>query len=133
MKRIHHHYKKWEDYHAGLYVKSKVDGSHVKIEYAKNLLSDPIKFGNYARKMIKSWKFASEHNLTNLEINRRAWLGQATCCYAYGVNEELVKIAWGLIDLNSQRKANNVADTVIKEFEQSLLNTQAICLKLDLV
>lgn len=71
----------------------------------------------------REWPNASEHQLSNTERNRRAWLGQAACCYVLGVPDFVVKSAWHTLPTTMQDAANAVADQVIGEWEMSRAET----------
>jgi|TARA_Y100000034_G_scaffold133644_1_gene199709 vacuolar-type H+-ATPase catalytic subunit A/Vma1 len=118
MKRIFHPYYLWEDWKAGMF-KKKINENEEKLsKQARELLSNENEFFKVAYKVIKEWKYSSEHNLTNKSRNRQAWLGQASCCYKLGVPEYITKYGWRLLDLGQQNKANKIADKVIKIWEK---------------
>jgi len=87
------------------------------IDKAYNLLSNPLKFAKVAKKVTQEWKCSSELNLTNTSRNRRAWLGQASCCFSCHVPEDLTKIAWRKLSKKQQDEANETAELIIKEWE----------------
>jgi hypothetical protein len=112
--RIHHPYTVWEDFQSGLYRAVPVD--HYA-ETAAHILSDPDTFYAGARDMLAAWPRAAEQNLTNLEQNRRAWLGQATCCYLANCPEGATRLGWWLLFEVDRAAANAIADRVIAEWE----------------
>jgi len=118
MTQIFHHYKKWEDFKNGMYSKSNVFSDHSLINLATLVLSDESLCYSAMKRVVKEWPFATEHNLTNLGQNRRAWLGQAACCITHAVPEDLTKIAWNNLGIENQMRANNIADIIINEWEQ---------------
>lgn len=79
MKKIWHHWEKWECYKHGFYNSSPPSGisSDQAKEMYRKFLSDLNKFENALKKVIKEWKYSCEHFLTNSSINKIAWLGQA--------------------------------------------------------
>jgi ParB-like chromosome segregation protein Spo0J len=84
--RIFHTYDKWECHKAGFYA-SSVPGktaNDCEQEYA-DFLSDDNAFREALSKVIIEWKNSCEHYLTNTAMNRIAWLGQASMCYARGI------------------------------------------------
>lgn len=84
--RIFHTHENWECFKAGLY-DTKVDGkseSQCKKEYA-DFLSDLPKFEKALKFVIKNWKNSCEHYLTNKQMNRIAYLGQASAAHAIGI------------------------------------------------
>jgi hypothetical protein len=118
IKQIFYHYEKWEDFKNGMYKTIKdIDIENELINKAEKLLSSEYDFYIVAKKMVKEWKISAEVNLTILNSNRQAWIGQASCCYEYGTPENLTKIAWRRLSSESQNKANLIADKVVEEWE----------------
>jgi hypothetical protein len=120
LKKIYHHYNLWEDWKAGLYDLEKEYDEYALEEcsnYCKELLSNPLEFYIIGKEMIDNWKYSSEVNLSNKNRNRQAWIGQATCCYKYGVPERITKIAWNMLTWIEQDEANKIADKLILYWE----------------
>jgi hypothetical protein len=115
-EQVFHPWTEWEDYRAGLWGAVAVD-AHT--EAAARVLADPDVFYGAAVDMLRDWPKAAEHNLTNREQNRRAWLGQAACCYLTGAPESATRLAWWLLLLEERDRANRVADHVIAEWERA--------------
>jgi hypothetical protein len=88
MKRIYHTWDKWECYPAGFYENHPVDRSLTAEEcrqaYA-SFLSDLSQFETALQRVLKEWPRSCEHYLTNENMNRIAWLGQASACIALGI------------------------------------------------
>ena len=115
MQRIFHHYSLWEDYHAGMYDESK-DGRAERVKEAARILGTPDICRVAMEKVINEWEKATEYNLSNAEINRKAWLGQAACsCYA-GIHEDETREAWGIMTEAQRIEANRIAATIIKRW-----------------
>jgi hypothetical protein len=115
-EQVFHPWTEWEDYRAGMWRAVPVD-AHT--EAAARILGDPDVFYGAAVDMLEAWPKAAEHNLTNREQNRRAWVGQAACCYLAGAPESATRLAWWLLLLDERDQANRVADSVIAEWEQA--------------
>ncbi|MFA5300922.1 MAG: hypothetical protein WC389_22245, partial [Lutibacter sp.] len=78
---------KWECYKAGFYEAHPPKGKtkeECEEKYAE-LLSDTKKFGECLQHIINEWKYSCEHYLSNPNMNRIAWLGQAALAYAYNI------------------------------------------------
>lgn len=118
MKKIYHPFWLWEDHAHDMFKQECAD--ELAYKKAQRLLSDPEEFRIVANKVIREWKCSTEMNLSNLSRNRQAWLGQAACCYAYGVPEFMTKYGWRFLTEEQQAKANAVADEVIKYWEDNL-------------
>ena len=108
-KRIFHTFDKWECYKAGFYA-----GTHptmakeeCEAEYCK-FLSDENKFRDALSHVITKWINSCEHYLTNASMNRIAWLGQASLCYATGIPSTF-RGGFHLLTDEQQLKANNIA------------------------
>ncbi len=115
MDRIFHHYDEWEDYHAGMYNENK-DGRQERVLKAAEILGTPDICRKAMKMVVEQWEKATEYNLSNAEINRKAWLGQAACsCYA-GIHEDETREAWGLMTEPQRVEANRIAATIIKRW-----------------
>lgn len=104
--RIFHTYDKWECFKAGFYNTTK-DGmteSQCEQEYY-NLLTDLDLFEKTLSSVITEWKHSCEHYLTNKSMNRIAWLGQASLCYAKGI-PSCYRTGWQLLSEDQQEAAN---------------------------
>lgn len=129
MKQIYNHYLSWECFKMGMWRKPG------KLEY-DNLLKTAIEFTGNAKlygeammQVVYKWKYSCEHNLTNLNINRRAWVGHAACAYKHGLPESVVRHAWGLLSDRQRYEANKMADLAIKQFElKSSINNYQLSL-----
>jgi len=68
-------------------------------------------------KVVEQWKHSCEHNLSNLEQNRKAWIGHAACALAFQCPEDIIRQAWGYLTKEQQILANNEAEKAIKLWE----------------
>lgn len=115
MIRVCHPYTDWEDWAAGMYG-SPPKGALRQLGRAADLLSDVQAFYVAASEMVMAWPVAAEQNLSNVSRNRRAWVGQAACCYAVGVPESVTKLAWHTMTRGARDRANRIADDVIADW-----------------
>lgn len=107
--RIFHTYDKWECYKAGLYATTKDGMTKTQCEEsASKLLGDKKKFEKALNGVITEWKNSCEHYLTNKAMNRIAWLGQASVCYALGIPATFSG-GWWLLSDAQREDANLVA------------------------
>lgn len=84
--RVFHTYDKWECYQAGFYNTTKLGWSKAECEEKyRELLTDIPAFTKALKAVTSEWKHSCEHYLTNAAMNRIAWLGQASACYALGI------------------------------------------------
>lgn len=86
MNRIYHTWDKWECFPAGFYDTNKPGSTKDQCEEVyRELLSDCKLFGDCLEKIIVEWKNSCEHYLSNPNMNRIAWLGQAALAYKYQI------------------------------------------------
>jgi len=65
-------------------------------------------FRKTLRKVTTEWVHSCEHYLTNSAMNRIAWLGQASVCYARGIPSEY-RGGFNRLSPEQQDKANRTA------------------------
>lgn len=110
--RVFHTFETWECYRAGFY-NTVVEGmtkAECEAEY-KKLMADKDKFAAALNRIITEWKHSCEHYLTNVAMNRIAWLGQAAVCITSGVSAEFRS---GFNKLS--RKQQSAADALALEY-----------------
>lgn len=107
--RIFHPFDKWECYKAGFYKSGVRDLSKgdAEIRYAR-FLADTPRFEAALVAVIAEWKHSCEHYLTNVAMNRIAWLGQAAACYAMGL-PAVFRGGFFILTEEQQTAANEVA------------------------
>lgn len=130
MERIYHRYEYWECYKAGFFSnKSGLD----KIELAKKvieLFENSKKTKEFMLKVISEWKYSCEHNLSNIALNRVAWLGQSACCLYSGIPYSITMENWRFVSEDKRIEACKIAEDIIKEYEIELQKNKQLCLKL---
>jgi len=112
MKRIYHRWEKWECYKAGFFDENPPKGmtaEDCQKNYAE-FLKDINLFKKSAYRVIEEWPNSTEHNLTNPNMNRIAWVGQSSVCIHLGIPS---KYRGGYHLLNETEKLN--ADTAALE------------------
>ena len=117
IERVFHPFTNWEDYAFGMYEKTCFMDEHSLMVDCEVLLKDPSWLYESMGWAVYQWSHAAEHNLTNLNRNRQAWLGQAACCFMHGAPEYITKMAWHNLTSEEQARANAVADEIIEHFE----------------
>lgn len=125
MKRIYKNYLDWECYKNGLY-KTTWNNEDYLIIKAKELLSNTDLFYSVAQKMIETWTNSADVHLTNKECNRKAWIGQASCCFYAKVPEILTCIAWNKLTDKQKERANLVAKELIDKYENKYKKNEQI-------
>jgi len=116
MKQIHHPYYKWEDFKNGMY-ETVFENEEKLIQKAVELLSNSVEFYTICLFVVDEWKIATDVNLSNTSCNRKAWLGQAACCYKNRVPELLTREAWQRLSEEQRFNANVVAQKIIDKYE----------------
>ena len=109
MNRIYHTWDKWECYLSGFFdsTHKTLSDDECEKEYALFFKNNSL-FEETLEKIIKEWKYSCEHNLTNENMNRIAWLGQASICYHKNIPSRY-KSGFRLLSEQEQRKANKTA------------------------
>lgn len=107
--RIFHHHEKWECFKAGFYdtVKSGMTKQQCEEAY-REFLADIPAFRKALAGVISTWKHSCEHYLTNVAMNRIAWLGQASACYAKGI-PAIYRAGFHLLTQKQQDAADETA------------------------
>lgn len=125
MKRIYHHYTKWEDWQSGMYRAIPKEEEKQYLQWAIEFITDTEKFGKWMMIVIDKYKYACEHNLTDRHTNNRAWIGQCAVHMATNCPEYITRLAWGYLTKEQQTQANAKADKAIKEWHKRHENKTA--------
>ena len=107
--RVFHTFDNWECYKAGFY-NTTVQGKtkeQCEFEYAE-FLRDSEAFDSSLDIVLAQWKNSCEHYLTNVAMNRIAWLGQAAACQARGL-PSAYRAGFTLLTEEEQSRANDIA------------------------
>lgn len=116
------HHEQREDIKCGFFSNKKP--TLEKKELCVGLLKDANNFWQIMCEIRQNWKNSFKVNLSNKTINRRAWLGQASCCYAFGCSCFEVMKYWNYLNEDEQFLANKTANKMIKLFEMEDLNAK---------
>ena len=116
MNRIYHHWEEWECYRAGFYATAPpvgMDTDQARSAYA-TFLRDSARFAAALARVLAEWPNSCEQFLSNENINRIAWLGQASMCIATGVPARF-RGGFRLLSIAEQAAANTqVGDALHK-------------------
>lgn len=117
MNRIFHPWDKWEDYLHNFYggITSDFPKDNTLKLYA-SLLRDTDKFEAALKTIIKEWKYSCEHNLTNVAMNRVAYLGQASCALVYKVPHSLSMGGYNLLTDEEKQRADALAQKYLDKW-----------------
>lgn len=111
MNRIYHTWEMWECFRAGFFDTSSKNKSltddDCRKQYA-DFLKNSFAFQTSAIRVITEWPVSTEHNLTNENMNRLAWIGQAAACIECGLPSKYCG-GFNLLSNSDRAIANNVA------------------------
>lgn len=110
VKRIYHHWNKWEDYKAGFYDNKSGKEKQGMIDKVVEMFSSLELTEKYMDMAITKWYYSCEQNLTNNGMNKIAYIGQAACCLYAGVPATITMEAWSSVPSEFQEAANSIAE-----------------------
>ncbi len=116
IKQKFHHFSKWEDFKGGLY-KTNVERYGDKVQMSADLLSNQDEFFDVAIEMFSKWVYSTEQNLTDNMINKKAWIGQASCCFNHQAPDYATIEAWWSLSDEIKVEANNTAKKALKKWQ----------------
>lgn len=117
-KQVYAPYWEWEDFNAGMYEDYPNKTFQTMVKNSVSVLADSEFFLQSSLRMVNEWKVSAVVNLTNPNGNKRAWIGQATCCYMYGCSERATRQAWATLTEAQRSEANKAADKLISHYEE---------------
>jgi len=117
LKRIYHHYSKWEE--TPMWKTVSREQEKILLQKAIEFTGNAKLYGKYMLKAIKLWVISCEHNLTCNGINKQAWIGHAACYIAIECPEYITRLAWRHLTQEQQDEANKMADKAIKLWERN--------------
>lgn len=130
MNRVYHPWQKWEDHKSGFYNPCSGQEKEQKIKKVLELFNDVFICTDYMNRVINEWTYSCEHNLTNPSLNKIAYIGQAACCIYDKIPSSVTMEAWSLLDKKTQERADKIAGSVLKKWENKNKNIQ-LCLNID--
>lgn len=110
IERVFHTWDQWECYPAGFYDERPPKGmttEECELAY-KDFLSDLPKFASGLEGVVADWVKSCEHYLTNENMNRIAWLGQASMCYVNNIPARY-RGGYNLLTDEQKSQADNLA------------------------
>jgi len=113
INRVFHSFDKWEDYRHNFYGGVSSYPTQNTVQLCADLLKDSNKFEAALYNIITKWPNSCEHNLTNVGMNRIAYLGQAACALVLGVPASVSMGAYNTLTQEEQLIANKLAQTYL--------------------
>lgn len=126
MDRIYHRYELWECYKSGFFKNISGEEKTEKAKHVIELFENSELTEKYMQRVIDEWKYSCEHNLTNLALNRIAWLGQSACCLYKEIPYSITMENWRFVSEEKKKIACDIAEKLITEYE---LKNKQLCLK----
>ena len=119
IERVYFRWEKWECYPAGFFEVNPPHGlTHEQCqEMYRDFLRDLDRFKRAALRVISEWPNSTLHNLSNENMNRIAWVGQAAMCIETGIPSKY-RGGYHLLSYEEQKAADLVALDVINEWMQ---------------
>lgn len=106
-------YWEWEDWLNGMWA----PGDYSRLNEAIEFTGDWLKYGQAMSEVIIAWPKTMVNSLTNVSINRRAFLGHCAVCFKLGIQESVVRTAWKELTDQQRYDADLIADKNIKHWE----------------
>lgn len=120
IKRIYHPYTVWEDHKNGMWrTLGKDEDYNDLLRKAITFTGNAELYGSFMMRVVSEWPRCSEHNITDLNINRKAWVGHAACCMALNCPEDITRQAWKYLTQDQRNRANAKAENAIRSWEAS--------------
>ena len=115
--RVYHPYSSWEEYQYGMW--RDVSGAeHAEfLSRAIAFTGDAEGYGVAMMRVVDEWPISCEHNMTCLNMNRHAWIGQAAVALECDIPEQVTREAWHHLTETQRNEANAVATLAIEAWE----------------
>ena len=113
--KVWHPYTEWED--LGMWESCNPKDRKSLVDKAVVFTGDYLLYGSWMKKVIVDMPKSCEHNLSDQNMNRRAWIGHAACYLATGIPEDITREAWGMLTDEQRDLANQQADNAIAGWE----------------
>ena len=115
MKQIYHPYWNWECFKSGFFnTTSDLEKEDAKLKYCE-FLSDLVRFEKALIRVLNEWPISCEQFLSNPNMNRIAWLGQASMCIETGI-PSIYRGGFKLLSDQKQKEADLMAEKYLKIF-----------------
>jgi len=129
IKRVYHPYTLWEDYKHGFYDNCTGSDKDAMLLKSIEMFNDEILTKKYMNKVIETWKYSCEQNLTNPSMNKIAYIGQGACCLYARVPSTVTMEAWSHLTDEVKERSNNIAKNVIDNWNNNNKKIQ-LCLNI---
>lgn len=115
-RRRYHPFWSWED--VGMWRDVTAAEKRELLSVAIEFTGDHVRYGAAMLRVVEEFPIACEHNLTELSMNRQAWIGHAAAYLAHKLPEYVTREAWGLLTQQQRVLADAEAAKAIREWER---------------
>lgn len=115
LRRVYHPVAHWEECDYNMWGEC-VDRAGTLAKAIK-FTGDHELYGSYMIRVTKEWPISCENALTDLNLNRKAWLGHAACAMYARIPEDVTREAWSQLSDEQQLLANYQAREAISAWE----------------
>ena len=116
IEQVYIPYWDWEDWKCGMWEKVNIDEEKQMLERAIKFTGNHQLYGKAMREVVLEWPKTMLNSLTNVSINRRAFLGHCAVCYKINIPEYIVRAAWKRLTEKQRVLADNEAQKTINEW-----------------
>lgn len=110
ISRTYENWQDWEDYRHNFYGGVTDDWNRDEtLEIYASLLRDLPRFEAALRTVITEWQHSNRHNLTNMGLNRIAYLGQCALALVYKVPHKEGRGGYQLLSQEEKDAADDLA------------------------
>lgn len=124
LKRKFIPYWEWEDFQNGMWSKADKENESELLDLAIEHTSNHEKYGLSMLEVIDAWPKTMLHNLTNLHINRKAFVGHCAVTYKLKIPEYITRQAWKFLTDEQRYLANKQAENAIQKWENKYANSK---------
>ena len=117
MKRTYTPYWEWEDFNNGMWRKLPKDEEASFIITAIEFTGDYLLYGAAMGEVLEAWPNTMLNSLSNISINRKAFLGHCAACFKLHIPEYITRLAWKELTYEQRFNANEMARIHIKKWE----------------
>jgi len=116
VERVYVPYWDWEDFQNGMWRKLPKDQEQEMLQRAIEFTGNHLLYGEAMGRAIREWKNTMLNSLTNIGMNRRAFLGHCACSLEFNCPEYITRAAWKHLTEEQRRKADKEAQTRIDQY-----------------
>lgn len=124
MQRVWVPIDQWEEIRFNMW--GEVSNRHRFLEKAIIFTGNHRLYGKYMLRVTYEWPRSCLNALTDLSLNRKAWIGHAATALALRCPEDITRQAWGVLSDGQRLLANEQASRAIQSWEMRYQQSDAI-------